>query len=207
MKPIGAVLLAAGASERFGATDKLLAEIDGMALSARVASRLRQAGVTEVAAVVRDGSGPVARALAPHVTRLVVNSEARRGMGVSIARGVAALAADCAGALIVPGDMPGLSVSLLTRILSAFEEAGGERIVYPVLAGVEQRNPVLWPRRFLAELASLDGPGGAKQLLQLHAGETMVVAVEHDWEVADIDTAADLAAWHGTVLPPGRSMT
>lgn len=207
MMPIGAVLLAAGASERFGAADKLLADIAGTALVARVASRLRQAAITEVVAVVREEGGSVAQALSPLVSRLVVNGAARCGMGGSIARGVAALAPDCFGALIVPGDMPGLSVSLLTRILATFEAAGGQRIVYPVLPGGEQRNPVLWPRRCFAELASLTGPRGAKRLLQLHAGETIAVPVTNESEVADIDTPAELAAWCGTVLPPEAGMT
>lgn len=207
MTRVAAVLLAAGASERFGPHDKLLASIDGEPLVVRVARRLREAGLGEVVAVVREAGGQIRHALAPHVSRIVVNPDAERGMGGSIACGVASLGPACAGAMIVPGDMPGLTPELIARLIFAFDEARGERIVHPVLPGGEQRNPVLWPRRFLPALAALTGPAGGKHMLRRHSGETVAIPVGAAAEVADIDTAAELEAWHAAILPPHRPVT
>lgn len=200
MSSVAAVLLAAGASRRFGAADKLLADIGGEMLAVGVARRLRQAGIAPVVAVVRRADDAVAAALAPWVHHLAVNPAADDGMGGSIATGIAVLGSDTTGAMIVPADMPGLTADLITRLVTAFAAHGGDRIVHPVLADGAQRNPVLWPRRFFPELAALAGPRGGKALLARHAREAVGVPVAHPVEVADVDTPDDLAAWRAAGL-------
>jgi molybdenum cofactor cytidylyltransferase len=83
-----------------------------------------------------------------------------RGMGSSIAAGVMALGSQVLGTFIVPGDMPFLTSALLTNLMTTFNENRGASIVYPTTLAGEQRNPVLWPRRFFPLLASLNGPEG-----------------------------------------------
>jgi molybdenum cofactor cytidylyltransferase len=85
-------------------------------------------------------------------------------MASSIAADVMALGSQALGALIVPGDMPFLTSALLKDLMATFHENQGGSIVYPTTRAGEQRNPVLWPRRFFPLLASLTGPGGAKHL-------------------------------------------
>ena len=198
MSRVSAVLLAAGASRRFGHEDKLLAAIGGEPLAARVARVLREAGIAEVVAVVREECGPVPAALAGRVTRLVAAPGAIYGMGSSIAAGIAALGPECAGALIVPGDMPGLTPSLVRRLSETFASHGETRTVHASLADASQRNPVLWPRRLFPELAALAGETGGKAVLARHPGESVAVLADAS-EVADIDTPDDLAHWRGAV--------
>lgn len=201
-----AILLAAGASRRFGAENKLLARIGGEALVERVARRLAEAGFAETVAVVAAQGSAVATVLAGLGVRVVVNPEAGRGMGASIAAGIAALGAECEGVLIAPGDMPGLSPALLQRIVAAFRDSGGERIVYAALSDGEQRNPVAWPRRFFPALAALSGTGGGKALLAANRAEAIAIpAAAH--EVADIDTADDLARWLAEQGPDGAHLS
>jgi molybdenum cofactor cytidylyltransferase len=203
---MAAILLGAGGSRRFGAEDKLLARIGGEALVVRVARRLGEVGFAQTVAVVAAEGSTVATVLSGVGVRIVVNPDAGRGMGASIAAGVTALGADCDGVLIVPGDMPGLSADLLRRIAAAFRDHGGERIVYPALGDGEQRNPVAWPRRFFPALASLAGQGGGKALLAANRAEAISVpAAAH--EVADIDTADDLARWLAGQAPDGADLS
>lgn len=204
MSRVSAVLLAAGASRRFGHEEKLLAAIGGEPLAARVARVLREAGIREVVAVVREECGPVAAALSGRVSRIVCAPGAVYGMGSSIAAGIAALGAECDGALVVPGDMPGLTPALVRRLTEAFERNAAARIVYAALDGA-QRNPVLWPRRLFPELAALAGEAGGKVVLARHPGEAVAVAAMAA-EVADIDTPDDLARWAST-FTPGRSIS
>ncbi len=207
MSRVSAVLLAAGASRRFGHEEKLLAAIGGEPLAARVTRVLREAGIGEIVAVVREDCGPVAAALSGRVTRVVCAPGAVYGMGSSIAAGIAALGPaaqgnECAGALVVPGDMPGLTPALVRRLTEAFERNAAARIVYAALDGA-QRNPVLWPRRLFPELAALAGETGGKAILARHPGDAVAVAATAS-EVADIDTPDDLARWSSS-FTPGRS--
>ncbi len=97
------------------------------------------------------------------------------------------------GALIVPGDMPLLPASLIDALIYAFEAGGQGRIVAPVTSEGEQRNPVLWPRRYFTELYRLDGDRGGKALLERHAADVDVLVVEDADVLRDVDTPADLA--------------
>ena len=113
-------------------------------------------------------------------------------MGSSIAAGIMALDSQTLGAFIVPGDMPFLTSPLLKDLMATFNESQSASIVYPATLAGEQRNPVLWPRRFFPLLASLSGSGGAKQLLAASMDSQMPVPVVDEGTLADIDLPADL---------------
>jgi molybdenum cofactor cytidylyltransferase len=192
---IAAILLAAGASCRFGADDKLLAPIDGVALVRRTADVLAASATDPILAVVAPNNRAVARVLDGARVTLVDNARHATGMGTSIAAGIRALPADTEGALLVPADMPALSTRLVERIVAAFRTAHGERIVHAVDSAGAQRNPVLWPRRHFHRLAALDGEAGGKAILARLADEATTVRADDDHELDDIDTPEDLARW------------
>jgi molybdenum cofactor cytidylyltransferase len=191
MGNIGAVLLAAGASQRFGAGNKLLANIGGRPLIHWVAEEIVHSG-TEVVVVTGCDHLLIEKALADVPLRFAHNLSWTRGMGSSIAAGVMALGSQASGAFIVPGDMPFLTSALLTNLMTTFNESRGASIVYPITLAGEQRSPVLWPRRFFSLLASLDGPGGAKHLLATFIDSQKQVPVLDEGAFADIDLPADL---------------
>jgi molybdenum cofactor cytidylyltransferase len=193
MAVIAAVVLAAGASSRFGAGNKLLAEIGGKPLLRIVAEAVAAAGISDIVVVTGSDRASVETALAGLGVRFAHNPGWQSGMGTSIAAGVSALGEVCDGAFIVPGDMPLLSASVLESLIAAFEREGLERIVYAATPKGEQRNPVLWPRRYFAELAHLSGREGAKRLLRSLADESVAVAA-HAATLADIDTSLELQA-------------
>ncbi|MDQ8699622.1 nucleotidyltransferase family protein [Hyphomicrobium sp. LHD-15] len=191
---LSAVLLAGGASRRFGADNKLLAEIGGKPMLAKVADVLLRGGIRDVVVVTGAEQQAYAAALAGLPVRLVHNALWDDGMGGSVAAGVRALSATSRGAFVVPGDLANLSSDLLRRLAEAFAGAGGERVVVPVTVRGEQRNPVLWPRRLFPDLAALSGARGGKTLLdRLSSGERLDVAFEDVSLFADIDTRDDYA--------------
>lgn len=217
---IAAILLAAGSSRRFGEADKLLAELAGEPLVVRTARTLLASRVADVVAVTRtaarDGGaaapGSVASALAPMLAapaggdasgggrlRVVLNAEPERGIGSSVATGIRALDAHVSGAMIVPGDMPGLEPAALDRLISAFDQTGCAAIVHASTPDGKQRNPVIWPRRLFAALAALDGDTGGKPLIAAEraADPARVVAVAFpDARLFhDVDRPEDLAGW------------
>jgi molybdenum cofactor cytidylyltransferase len=193
MCALGAVVLAAGASERFGAENKLLADINSEPLIRRVVKAIIGSGIAEIVSVTGYDERRIAAALQGLAIRSVYNDDWQLGMGTSVATGTAALHADIEGAFVVPGDMPHLTSSLLVRLAWAFDESGRQAVVFPVTASGDQRNPVLWPRRYFPLLTSLCGPQGGKQLLQRLAGSCVVVRAD-DRQLLDVDEIDDLIA-------------
>jgi molybdenum cofactor cytidylyltransferase len=191
--PLGAVLLAGGASRRFGADNKLLAEVSGAPILARVAREILASGVQELVVVTGAEHAAYVTVLDGLPVRFVANALWDDGIGGSIAAGVRALSEIPQGAFIVPGDLPNLTAGVFQRLAEVFTEAAGNRIVVPVTAKGEQRNPVLWPRRLFPGLAALSGPKGGKSLLDSPPDERLDVAFGDESVFADIDTPSDYA--------------
>ena len=98
---IRALLLCGGRSSRFG-SNKLLAPFDGEPLVARSARNL-MAGAGRVLAVVPVGADALARVLDDAGCDILASPESARGLGASLAAGVAA-SADARGWIVALGD-------------------------------------------------------------------------------------------------------
>jgi molybdenum cofactor cytidylyltransferase len=198
MRALGAIVLAAGPSERFGADNKLLADIGGNALIRVTVGAIVGAGIPDVVVVTGSEEERIAAALDAFPLRFAHNANWRAGMGTSIAAGIAALRAQSEGAFVVPGDMPRLTSVLFLRLAAAFDGSSRGAIVFPADAAGEQRNPVLWPKRFFPELMTLSGQKGAKALLKAHSAECLAVLVEDTAILEDVDTQDDLQGVRST---------
>jgi molybdenum cofactor cytidylyltransferase len=191
MAEVAAVLLAAGASTRFGPGNKLVARIRARPLVRFVAETIAAGGVSEIVVVTGADAELIEGALEGIPVRFVHNARWQNGMGSSIAAGVSALSEEVQGVLIVPGDMPFVTGALLESLISAFERERG--IIFPAKLTGEQRNPVLWPRRHFPLLTALRGQEGAKSLLKRYAGSCTAVTVADESVFADVDTVDDWA--------------
>lgn len=200
-----AVLLAAGASTRFGRENKLLADLGGEPLVARVAGALLDSRIAEVVAVTpADPSGILAalerhRGAHPSRLRLVANPDPSRGISSSIAAGIDAVPLAASGAMIVPGDMPGLEGSTCDALISAFAASDHAAVVHAATQDGAQRNPVIWPRRLFASLMALEGDSGGKRLISAEratpAGRVIAVPFAAPELFLDVDEPDDLARW------------
>lgn len=188
---LAAVLLAGGASRRFGAANKLLAAVDGTPIVARVAREILAGSVGELVVVTGAAHDTYVTALAGLPVRFAQNADWDAGIGGSIATGVRALSGTAEGAFIVPGDLANLKADVFRKLAAAFSEASAERVVVPVTAAGAQRNPVLWPRRLFPRLQALSGPQGGKSLLDTLGDERVDVAFDDESVFADIDTLED----------------
>ena len=188
---IGAVLLAAGASHRFGTENKLLANIGGKPLIRWVAEEIAHSGAGEVVVVTGCDHLLIENALESLPLRFAHNLNWTAGVGFSIAIGILALGSQPRGAFIIPGDMPFLTSALLKDLVTTFDQSRCS-IVYPTTLMGEQRNPVLWPQRFFPLLTSLRGSEGAKHLLATFVDSQKQVPVVDEGAFADIDLPADL---------------
>lgn len=186
---IAAILLAAGAGSRFGG-DKLLHPLeDGVAIAAHAARNLR-AVLPEVVAVVRWGDFPLYDLLEQEGCRVTMFQGAARGMGASLAHGVAE-AREAEGWVIALADMPRVPQDAIRRIVAALEE--GAVIAAPV-HGKERGHPVGFSAKLREELLALDGDTGARVVLDRHREEIRAIPCDDPGVLFDVDRKSDLPA-------------
>jgi len=187
-KVIAAILLAAGAGVRFGG-DKLLHPLeDGVAIAAHAARNLL-AATPDVVAVVRWGDFPLYEMLEQEGCQVTMFQGAARGMGASLAHGVAqARGAD--GWVVALADMPRVPVAIVREIIASL--AGGALIAAPVHKG-ERGHPVGFGAALRDELLALDGDQGARAVLERHRNAVKLVECADPGVLYDIDRKTDIA--------------
>jgi molybdenum cofactor cytidylyltransferase len=146
-----------------------------------------------VIVVVGHQRAEVEKALAGLPVELVYNADFALGLGTSLKAGIAAVPAEADGAIVCLGDMPQVDAGLIDRLIAAFDPDRGALIVMPTVEG-RRGNPVLWSRRFFAELMTLDGDIGARHLVAKHGAAVAEVPVQGDGAFLDIDTPQALDA-------------
>jgi molybdenum cofactor cytidylyltransferase len=189
---IAAIVLAAGLSRRMG-RNKLLLPVAGKPMVVRVVDALLQSMIGEILVVTGHQAEEVAALLASRHVRFLHNPDFAEGLGTSVARGISGLPEDVDGALVALGDMPRLGPAEIDRLIAAFNPLEGRAICVPTHAG-KRGNPVLWARRFFAEMQALSGDTGAKPLMERHADLLCEVAMPSDAVLLDLDTPEALAA-------------
>lgn len=186
----GGVLLAAGAARRFGG-DKLLQPLrDGLPVCVAATRVLAQA-VPQLLAVVRPGQREVSAQLAQTGATIVSCPDAVRGMGASLACGIAAAPESWDGYLVMLADLPRVRAATCIAVAAALE-AGGELVV-PVFRG-RRGHPVGFRARYRGQLLDLDGDVGGRTILERYADAVTELAVDDPGIIADVDTPADMAA-------------
>ena len=183
------VLLAAGASTRFGSPKQLVRVAGRPLLHAAVT---RAAEVTGHALIVVLGSG--AAELAPLLRHspgsVVINHEWREGLASSIRVGTRALPPACSGVLLLLADQAAVTTDDLRRLAGTWRKQP-QYIAAALYAGITGV-PAVFPRSSFRELAELRGDTGARALLRRSADR--VVRVPMPSAAVDIDTPEDLLA-------------
>lgn len=177
---MAAVILAAGQSRRFGAEDKIAAELKGRPLGLHVADILAPLPFAARFAVIQENDP----GFAPSGYTLLINRSPELGMSHSLKLAIAAAAgANVDAALVLLGDMPCVPVRHIEALMAGFSGAilgtRGARHVSP---------PAIFPRDSFALLMSFQGDVGARMLLRTAAA----LDAPDQW-LADVDTPEDLA--------------
>jgi molybdenum cofactor cytidylyltransferase len=186
-----ALVLAAGQSRRMGVQNKLLCELEGRPLLCRAVDAALASRCCQVMVVTGWQAEHIEAALGDRPVSLVHNAEFATGMAGSLRCGLAALPADIDGAVILLADMPWIDAEDIDRLIAGFDPAA-PAILVPEFNG-QRGNPVVWPRRYFAEMRQIAGDVGARALLERHAEAVRPVAFESDAIFADVDTPAALA--------------
>jgi molybdenum cofactor cytidylyltransferase len=191
------VLLAAGRSSRMGGPNKLMALFEGKPLVRRTAERALGSKAAGTIVVTGHQRERIRSALAGLEVRLADNPDFADGLASSLKAGIANVAHDATGAMIVLGDMPGVSSADLDSLIDAFRRSGGRAVVRASHQG-KRGNPVLLPRALFAAVAQLEGDTGARHIVE--AGGLDVIDVEIGQGASiDVDTREALEGAGGVL--------
>jgi molybdenum cofactor cytidylyltransferase len=195
-KSVAAIVLAAGSSSRMAPHNKLLVpDRAGKAMIARVVDNALASAARPVIVVTGHREAEIRAALGGRPVRFVTAADYADGLSASLRAGIAAVPEEAAGALICLGDMPLVTGRMIDRLIETHDADEGRWVVAPTGNG-KLGNPVLWDRRYFAEIAALSGDSGARKLLERHADATATVELG-DSVLRDFDTVESLAT-----LPP-----
>jgi molybdenum cofactor cytidylyltransferase len=195
---ICAIVLAAGLSRRMG-VQKLLLPFGGSTLVAHIVDRVLESVVEGVYVVVGRHREGIAAALGDRPVSLVANPQADCEMLQSVRCGLRALPGDCEAVLLALGDQPGISSSLIDRMIGAFR-ASGPGIVVPSHDG-RRGHPLLFAARFRDEVLTSYDDTGLRGLLQAHPEDVCELAVAAPEVLLDVDGPDDYRAALATLRP------
>lgn len=183
--PVGAIIIAAGASERME-QPKALMSIDGQPALLALASWLSEAGFAPVVMVTSaliqskliefSLPGPV-----------IVNTETFKGPLHSFRLGLQTLPEDTVAGLLCPVDHPLVRFDTLQRLRAA---ASKEDIIVPCYQG-QRGHPTLFGRDFWPLIFSLPLEEGARGVLHRRPEAVRSLEVDDPGVVQNLNTPAD----------------
>ena len=186
---IHVVVLAAGASTRFGST-KQLVRVNGRPLMHNVVSRAVELAGHSVTVVLGAHAGELAPLLKHSPASISVNREWNEGIASSIRDGVAHIPTTSDGVLLMLADQAAVTTEDLRRLAGAWRR-NPTAIVSAQYAGT-LGVPAIFPRWCFRELNELRGDRGAHSLLQRHIDRVVRLAMPS--AELDIDSPEDLQA-------------
>ena len=190
---VAGIVLAAGRSTRMGGPNKLLAEVGGKPLVRITVEQALASRAKPVVVVTGHQREQVEAVLKGLAVKFAHNPDYAKGLSTSLKAGIAALPAESDGAIVCLGDMPQVDAALIDRLIAAFDPEKSAFVVVPTVAG-KRGNPVVWSRRFFADLGRLDGDIGARHLIGAYPEAVVEVPMTGRGALVDVDTPDALRA-------------
>lgn len=184
---VSAIIMAAGAGTRFGAI-KQLAPWGETTMIEHIMRIAEQSQVDEVQVVLGAHADAIRARLheLSAKTHIVNNDAWAMGMSTSLIAGLAQTRIQPSAAIFINVDQPGIHPTLIDR-LSERHRLTGAPIVAPRYQNV-RGNPVLWDRSLFAELQTLSGDVGGREILRQHWRDIAWVELDSEEELTDTDT-------------------
>lgn len=183
---LAVIVMAAGASKRFGEANKLLQPFRGkpllqnvLELAAKIPADRRIAVCSNDTSAIAEGCG-----FTP-----IRNTEPEKGQSLSMRLGIAECDG-CNGAMFLTGDQPFVSPDTLKKLVAAFHKAP-DRIIGCSVHG-RFCIPSIFPAQVFGELLNQCGDVGGREVMRAHPDLVTLIPIE-EREHFDIDTPQDFA--------------
>ncbi|MFL6514696.1 MAG: NTP transferase domain-containing protein [Chthoniobacterales bacterium] len=189
MARVGAVILAAGGSSRFG-EPKQLVRFRGQTLLDRAIEAARAGACDPVIVVIGSESGPIRTDAAQGIV-IAENVECRAGIASSIRVGVQRLldlSPEADGVLLLACDQPLVTGEIVAGLIDHWSRSEKQigASVYAGTLGI----PAVFSRSYFKHLLHLEGDSGAKSIILTNREDVAEFSFPGGSE--DIDTRADL---------------
>ena len=191
--PLHALVLAAGASRRFGGI-KALAPINGKPMLQWAIDALSNAGVDSLSIVLGAYAAEIGAGINTRGATVVRHEDWSEGLAASLRAGLASVESADAGLLIALADQPDIGIDDYQRLIAAWR-AAPDRAAAAAYAHTRGA-PCIVPAAFRPALLHLHGDQGARVLLRTLAE---VTEVPMDSAARDIDTRDE---WQARVDEP-----
>ncbi len=186
---IGAVLLAAGKSERMG-HNKLLLSLDGKKLVDNILDALADSGVDERVVVVGHEPDQVVEAVKHRMdkVKIALNVNYENGMTSSFQTGLHFLR-HVDAAFLVLGDEPIFDSKIISSLIGLMEKNHMALIVSPVYKG-KKGHPLLFRSQLFTAILDLKSSQTIRDVVHRHV-DRLVTIEAPQWTTSDIDTPED----------------
>ena len=192
VKPTAGIILAAGASTRYGEAKQLLRLKDKYMLEWVLDAALKSA-LSRIVLVLGYAHQKILQALGDkslHPKLLVaINSQYTKGQSTSLHIGLSKVKDDYPAVMFLLGDQPMLKTATIDILLERFW-TGDKDICVPVYRG-KRKNPAIFRRRFYNQLMETKGDTGARQLIDNNPDRVLAVEIDNPICFFDIDTPQD----------------
>ena len=186
---LSGIVLAAGDSLRMGSPKALLPSPDGRLFVTRIVDTLQEAGIVDLVVVTGRDHDTLVEVLShgPSTPLIARNPEPLRGQLSSLLIGMdAVVRPDTDAILVTLVDVPMISVSTVTRVVTAWERTRAP-IVRPAI-GDRHGHPVIFDRALFDALRAAPLDAGAKSVVRAHEHDLLNVPVEDEGCLVDLDT-------------------
>lgn len=187
---VGAVLLAAGESTRFGDENKLLARIDGSPIVRHAAEIVCDGTDSGVTVIIGHDAGAVRDCLADLPVSFRTNPKHDAGQSTSVREGIfEAEEQNWKATVFALGDMPFVSPENINSLIESYKYST-RSIVAAAYNGI-RGNPVLFDQRHYPALKKTTGDFGGRFLVENHP-DSVLVETTNPGVIQDIDHKDDL---------------
>jgi len=185
---ICAIVLAAGQSRRMG-VQKLLLPFGSKTVITHIVAQLTASSVDKVNVVVGCQGERVSRELSNRPVSIVNNSNYKSGMLSSVRCGLHAMAQQCRAVLVVLGDQPSVTTTLIDQMLKAFAVTE-KQILMPLYDG-KRGHPIIFSTVYRDEILTHYDNIGLRGLLHAHKDDIFELPVKTSGVLSDMDYPED----------------
>lgn len=188
------IILAAGASTRFG-RPKQLVRFKGKRLLEWVLDAALPSELHKVVLVLGHARTEIKAHLAERLAHpklvTVINRDYRRGQSSSMRLGLKAAGENYSAVMFLLADQPFIQTAAINRLIASFRRSP-KGICVPAFEG-RRGNPVMFGSAYFEALSAVEGDFGGRELIGAYPQDVLEVRIENPLAFADIDTPDDLA--------------